>query len=56
MVFILRNCGEIFNGVKIALGLPYCFSIFVDCSIRYHWETGAIILPSSSAQTQLFIV
>lgn len=56
MVFILRNCGEIFNEVKIGLGLPWCFSIFVDYSSQYHWETGAIILPLSSAHTQLFIV
>lgn len=56
IVFILRNCGGIFSGVKIGLGLPCCFSIFVDCSSQYHLETGAIILPSSSAHTQLFIV
>lgn len=54
MVFTLRNCGEIFNRVKIGLGLLCCFCIFIDYSSQYHWETEAIILSSSSAHTQLY--
>lgn len=56
MVLILSNCGEIVNRVKIGLGFLCCFSIFIDCSSQCHWETEAIILPSSSAHTQLSIV